>query len=67
MSLVLKQLLRDDTEADQSNISPLENEDSDAGGVEIQGYLLETVLSMNKLDPSTNISDRDSDASMGSG
>ncbi len=45
----------------------LESEDSDAGSVEVQGYLSETVLSKNILDPSSNISDGDSDASMGGG
>ncbi len=64
---MLERLLRDDIEADQSNIGPLESEDSEARGVEIQGYLPETVLSMNKLDPSCNISDGDSDVSMGGG
>ncbi len=64
---MLKRLLRDDVEADQSNIGPLESEDSDAGGVEIQGYLPETVLSMNKLDLRSNISDGDSEASKGGG
>ncbi len=62
---MLERLLRDDIEADQSNIDPLKSEDSDAGGVEIQSYLPEVVLSSNKLGPSNNISDGDSDASVG--
>ncbi len=62
---MLKWFLRDDVEADQSNIGPLESEDSDTGGVDIEGYLPEIVLSMNKLDLSSNISDGDSEASKG--
>ncbi len=61
---MLERLLRDEIKADQSNIGPL---DSDAGGVEILSYLPETVLIMNKLDPSSNISDGDSDTSMEGG
>ncbi len=34
-------------EADQNSIDALESEDCDAGGVDIQGYLPETVLSIN--------------------
>ncbi len=63
---MLEILLSDDFEADQ-NIDALETEDSDAGGVEIQGYLPETVLSMNKLHPNSNICDGNSDASVGVG
>ncbi len=64
----MERLLRDeDIEADQSKRETICSEDSDAGGVEIQDYLPETVLSMSKLDPSSNISDGDSDASMGGG
>ncbi len=66
-SEVLEQFLRDDIEANQSNIGPLESEESDAEGVEIQGYLLQTVLSVNKLDRNSNIWDGDSDASIGDG
>ena len=54
-------------EADQSNIGPLESEDSDTGGVKIQGYVQETVPNMIKLDPNSNISEGDSDASVGGG
>ncbi len=64
---MLERLLREDTEADQSDIDPLESKDSDAGGVEIQGYLPESVMSINKLDPISNISYGDSDASMRGG
>ena len=42
----------------------LESEDCDVGGVEIQRHLSETVLSINKLDPSIYISDRNIYASM---
>ena len=51
--------------ADQSDIDTLESENSGAGGVEIQGYLPEAVLIMNELDPSSNISDGNSDAFCG--
>ena len=44
---MLERFLRDDIEAHQKDIDLLESEDSDAGGVEIQGYLPETVLSIN--------------------
>ncbi len=64
---MLGRLLRDDIEAHHSNIDPLESEYSDTGGVEIQCYLPETVLSKNKLDSSSNISDGDIDACMGGG
>ncbi len=64
---MLERFLRDDIEAHQKDIDLLESEDSDAGGVEIQGYLPETVLSMNKLDSRSNINDGDSDVSMGGG
>ena len=54
---MLKRLLRDDVEADHTNIGPQES--LDAGGVEIPGYLPETLLSMHKLDCSSNISNRE--------
>ena len=60
-------MLTDDIEGDQSNMYPLESEDSDAGGVEIQAYNLEVVLSMNKLGLNSNIIDGNSDASVGGG
>ncbi len=37
------------SEADQSDIDALESEDSDAGAVEIQGYLPEALQSMHEL------------------
>ena len=64
---MLERLLREDIEADQSDIDLLVSEDSDAGGVEIQGYLPESVMSKNKRDPSSNISYGDNDASMRGG
>ncbi len=38
-SEVLERMLSDDFETAQSNIDTLDSEDSDAGAVEIQGYL----------------------------
>lgn len=46
----------------EAQTDALENENSDAGRIEIQGYLPETVLSLNELDPSSNITDGDIDA-----
>ncbi len=54
---MLEQLLSICFEAGQNSIDALESEDSDAGGVDIQGYLSKTVLQTNKLDPSSDISD----------
>ena len=42
---MLKRLLSVLFEADQNSIGPLESEDCDVGGLEIQGYLPESVLS----------------------
>ncbi len=64
---MLERLLSNDYEADQSDIDPLESEDSDTGDVEIHGYLQEAMLSMNELNPSSSISHGDSDASVGEG
>ncbi len=63
----MKRLLWNDIEAPQSDIDPLESKDSDAGGVEIQGYIPESLLIMNKFGSSSKISDGDSDACMGVG
>ncbi len=54
-SQALERLLSDDFEADQSDIDALESEDSDAGGVEIQGYLPEALQSLNELYPSSSV------------
>ena len=62
---MLERLLSDDFEADQSNKDALEREGRGAGGIEIQCYFPEAVLSMNKLDFSSNISVGDGDAFVG--
>ncbi len=64
---MLERLLSVCFEADQNGIDSLKSEDCDAGGVEIQGYLPETVLTINKLDRSIYISNGDIDASMEGG
>ncbi len=59
---MLEQLLSILFEANQNIIDTLESEDCDA-----EDYLPETVLSMNKLDSSSNNVDGDIDASVGGG
>ncbi len=61
-------MLSDDFEADQSDTDDaLESEDSDAGAVEIQGYLPEALQSMHEFYPSSSVSNGDNSVSEGGG
>ncbi len=63
----MERLPSDDLEADQSDMDVLKSEDSDAGAVEIQGYLPEALQSIHEFYPSSSVSDGNRDTSEGGG